>query len=83
MGDLVCRNVLANPDFVGYTAGRPIGISSTRLNWRRRGANPLRQAQNTPRSADYRASESPPERFGGPLSQPDQRTLRPSQRFLC
>jgi hypothetical protein len=56
------RNVLAKAKFVGYTSGRPIGMSSRRLNWRRRGAAPLRQAHDTLSPAGGGVSETPPDR---------------------
>jgi hypothetical protein len=46
------RNILAKAEFAGYTSGRPIGLSSRRLTWRRWGALPLRQTHDTLRPAD-------------------------------
>ena len=56
-----CKNVLAKAEFVGYASGRLIALSSRRLNWRRRGALPLRQAHDTLRPADGGVSATPRE----------------------
>jgi hypothetical protein len=55
------RNVLAKAEFVRYASGRPIGLNSWRLNWRRRGALPLRQAYDTLRRGEGGVSATPAE----------------------
>jgi len=85
-GDRNRKNVLAKPEVVGYTSGRPMALSSTRLNWRRRGAHPLQQAHDAPRSADRRPTESPPEGIIAALANrptPCYTGTNPKFRILC
>ena len=63
------ENVLAKTEFVGYASGCPIRLGSRRLNWRRRGAAPLRQAYYSEGAANRRPGESPPLRWTGRGSQ--------------
>ena len=57
-----CRIVLAKAGFVGYTPRCPIGVSSRRLNWRRRGALPLPQALDIAKAAEGDGPEARAER---------------------